>query len=101
MATTQFVPTENYNPTSDMNSMSRALTGVKKASPVTLDSYFGNGIYARWLYVGTTGDVNIVWEDGTNTIFPNLAAGVVHPFHCICILSSGTSVAANQLFWGY
>lgn len=76
----------------------RSLMGVVDINAVTYDVNYTN--WARWLFVGTTGNITIVKIDGTQVTLPNVAAGFFHPIHHIGIASSGTTVAANQLFWG-
>ena len=74
----------------------RTMSGVGKASNVTLDTRFGE--YAIWLYVGVTGNVSYVQWDGTTQALTGLAAGVWHPICCIQVNSSGTT--ATNIVWG-
>jgi len=68
---------------------------------VSLDSFYGyNGSveFARWLYVGATGNVSYMKWDGTNQTLVGLAAGAWHPVFSIKVNSSGTT--ATNLVWG-
>lgn len=89
-----------FDPYGAMQGPARALSGVIDTGSVTYDAYFGEGVFARWVYVGTTGDLSYVKYNGVTESLPNLAAGVWHPIFAIKINSSGTSIAANQLRWG-
>jgi hypothetical protein len=62
--------------------------------------YGQNGFaeYARWLYVGATGNVSIVCWDGSTQLLTGIAAGIWHPIFTIMINSSGTT--ASGLLWG-
>ena len=80
---------------------SRLLAGVARTGSVTADTYYGpNGSveFARWLYVGTSGNVTYVKWDGTTQLIKNLSAGVFHPILSIQVTSSGTT--ATDLVWG-
>lgn len=79
----------------------RELGGVGRTGNVTLDTHYGNDgsvEYARWLYVGTSGNVSFVRWDGVTQTLLNLAAGVFHPIHSIKINTTGTS--AGSIVWG-
>jgi hypothetical protein len=79
----------------------RVMAGVARTGDITLDTYYGaNGTieFARWLYVGTTGDVSYVKWDGTSQTLIGLAAGVWHPIFSIKINTAGTG--ASDLVWG-
>ncbi len=80
---------------------SRLLAGVARTGSVTLDTPYGSNGYAefaRWLYVGTSGDVSYVKWDGTTQVLKNLAAGVWHPILSLLVNASGTT--AVDLVWG-
>lgn len=52
-----------------------------------------------FLYVGTSGDVNVTMaEDGTVMVIPDVAAGVVHPILVSAIWASGTDAAGVRIF---
>lgn len=76
----------------------RSLTGIIDMGTVSPGTYYGEGITARWLYVGVTGNVTIIKIDGTTQTLATLAAGVFHPIHHIGIATSGTT--AGSLVWG-
>lgn len=79
----------------------RVMSGVARTGDVTLDTYYGsNGSveFARWLYVGTTGDVSYTKWDGTNQTLTGLAAGVWHPIYSIRVNTASTTAA--NLVWG-
>jgi hypothetical protein len=79
----------------------RVMSGVARTGTVTNDTYFGanNSVeFARWLYVGVTGDVSYTKWDGTNQTLTGLAAGVWHPIFSIKINSAGTT--ATGIVWG-
>ncbi len=79
----------------------RVMAGVARTGDVILDTYYGaNGTveFARWLYVGTEGDVSYVKWDGTSQTLIGLAAGVWHPIFSIKINTAGTD--AEDLVWG-
>ena len=79
----------------------RVMSGVARTGTVTNDTYFGanNSVeFARWLYVGVTGDVSYTKWDGTNQTLTGLADGVWHPIFSIKINSAGTT--ATGIVWG-
>jgi hypothetical protein len=85
----------------------RVLGGPARTGTVTYDTGFTNSTtppgvleFARWIYVGTTGNLAYTKWDGTTETLPNLAAGIWHPIYAVNVLSVGTTVAANQLRWG-
>jgi hypothetical protein len=85
----------------------RTLSGPARTGSVTYDLGFSNSTtpagvreFARWIYVGTTGNLSYVKWDGTTETLPSLAAGIWHPIFCVAINSVGSTVAANQLRWG-
>lgn len=85
----------------------RTLGGPARTGTVTYDTGFTNSTtpagvweYARWIYVGTTGNLTYVKWDSTTELLPNLAAGIWHPIYAVQINSVGTSIAASQLRWG-
>lgn len=80
---------------------SRQMSGVGRTGDVALGVAYGtNGAteYARWLYVGVTGNVSYVKWDGTTQVLVGLAAGVMHPIFSIAINSAGTT--ATSIVWG-
>lgn len=79
----------------------RVMSGVAKTDDATLDTYYGsnNSVeFARWLYVGVTGDVSYTKWDGTTQTLVGLASGVWHPIFSIKVNSVGTT--ATNLVWG-
>lgn len=79
----------------------RVMSGVARTGSVTLDTFYGaNGAveFARWLYVGTTGNVSYTKWDGTNQTLVGLAAGVWHPIYSIRVNTAATTAAS--LVWG-
>lgn len=93
-----------YIPPLDPNAYTgptRVMAGISRTGDVTLGAMYGeNGSveFARWLYVGTTGDVSYTKWDGTTQTLTGLAAGVWHPIFSIQVNSSGTT--ASNLVWG-
>jgi hypothetical protein len=78
----------------------RELAGIVRTGAVTFDVAYGYPEFARWIYVGTAGNLSFVKWDGTTETLPNIVAGFWHPIHSIMINSSGTTIAAAQLRWG-
>ena len=79
----------------------RVMSGVARTGNVTTNTYYGtnNSVeFARWLYVGVSGDVTYVKWDGTTQTLVGLAAGVWHPIFSIQVESSGTT--ATNIAWG-
>jgi hypothetical protein len=74
----------------------RIMSGVVRMADVTLDTAYGE--FATWLYVGTTGDVNITCWDGTDVTLVGLAAGVWHPIYSLRVNTAGTT--ASNILWG-
>ncbi len=79
----------------------RVMAGIARTGDVTLDTMYGaNGSveFARWLYIGGTGNVSYRKWDGTDQTLIGLAAGVWHPIFSIQINSALTT--ATNLVWG-
>ncbi len=79
----------------------RVMAGVARTGDITLDTYYGsNGTveFARWLYIGVTGNISYMKWDGTNQTLIGLAAGVWHPIFSILVNSASTT--ATNLVWG-
>lgn len=79
----------------------RVMAGVARTGDITLDTYYGsNGSveFARWLYIGVTGNVSYTKWDGTNQTLIGLAAGVWHPIFSIKVNTALTT--ATSLVWG-
>jgi hypothetical protein len=79
----------------------RVMSGVARTGDVTVNTMYGaNGSveFARWLYVGVTGNVSYRKWDGTDQTLIGLAAGVWHPIYSIMVNSSGTT--ATSVVWG-
>ena len=45
----------------------------------------------RGLYVGGSGDVKVIMQNGTTVTFAGLAAGVIHPICCVLIFDTDTN----------
>lgn len=95
---TQSIVTTNLDPMSMNSQPQRPLAGVVRSGTVTYDTDYGE--YARWLYIGTSGNVSYIKWDGTTQTLPSLSAGVWHPICSTRINSAGTTVAAAVIFWG-
>ena len=85
----------------------RTLGGPARTGTVTYDAGFTNSTtppgvfeFSRWIYVGTTGNLQYTKWDGTTELLPNLAAGIWHPIYAINVTTTNTTIAANQLRWG-
>lgn len=89
-----------FDPLNTTQSPSRALSGPVDSGAIVYDTDYGSNIYARWVYVGTSGDLSYQKFNGQSETLPNLAAGLWHPIPSIRINSTGTTIAANQLRWG-
>jgi hypothetical protein len=79
----------------------RVMSGIAKTGNVTVDTYYGanNSVeFARWIYVGTTGNISFVKWDGETQTLNGIASGVWHPIYSIKINSSGTT--ALNIVWG-
>lgn len=79
----------------------RVMSGVARTGSITTDTYYGanNSVeFARWLYVGVTGNVSYTKWDGTDQTLIGLAAGVWHPIFSIKINSASTT--ATGMVWG-
>lgn len=79
----------------------RVMSGVARTGSVTPGQYYGanNSVeFARWLYVGATGNVSYMKWDGTSQTLIGLAAGVWHPIFSIQVNSASTT--ATSLVWG-
>lgn len=55
----------------------------------------------RGIYIGTSGNLAVMRKSGNTIIYPNLAAGVIHPIRCIRVLATGTTVPADQIIGEY
>lgn len=79
----------------------RFMTGVSRTGNVVNDTYYGpNGTveFARWIYVGGSGDISYTKWDGTDQVLVAIAVGLWHPILSIKINSTGTT--ATNLVWG-
>lgn len=79
----------------------RVMSGIARTGDVTLDTPYGaNGAveFARWLYVGVTGDISYRKWDGTDQTLVGVAAGIWHPIYSIQVNTAGTT--ATSLVWG-
>jgi hypothetical protein len=57
------------------------------------------GGQCRAVYLGVTGNLAITEQDGTVTLFFNLAAGIIHPIEARQIRATGTT--ATNMLAGY
>lgn len=85
----------------------RTLSGPARTGTVAYNTGFTNSTtppgvfeFARWIYIGTSGNLAYTKWDGTTETLPNIAAGIWHPIFAINILSTGSTVAADQIRWG-
>ena len=79
----------------------RVMAGVARMGDVTPDEYYGpnNSVeFARWLYVGVSGNVSFTKWDGTQQTLVGLAAGVWHPIFSIRVNAADTT--ATDIAWG-
>jgi len=79
----------------------RVMSGVARTGTATSNTLYGpNGSveFARWLYVGVTGDVSYRKWDGTDQTLTGLAAGIWHPIFSIQVNGAGTT--ATGIVWG-
>lgn len=79
----------------------RVMSGIARTGSATADTYYGanNSVeFARWLYVGVSGNVSYTKWDGTDQTLIGLAAGVWHPIFSIKVNSASTT--ATSLVWG-
>lgn len=78
----------------------RVMSGIARMGDIVTDQYYNTASpeFARWLYVGVSGNVSIVKWDGTTQVLVGLGAGIWHPIYSIKINSSGTT--ATNLVWG-
>lgn len=73
----------------------RVMSGPARMQNVSPDTAYGE--FARWLYVGTSGDISMVLWDGTTQLLRNVPVGL-WPFYTIMINAAGTT--ASELVWG-
>lgn len=79
----------------------RLMSGVGRTGDVTLDTPYGSSgksEFARWLYVGASGNVSYMKWDGTSQTLVGLAAGVWHPILSLLVNTTGTT--ATNIVWG-
>lgn len=94
------VDINKFDPNS-ISSPARAVMGPVNTGSVTFDQdYSTSSQFARWIYIGTTGNLSYVKYNGATETLPNIAAGLWHPICSIRINSVGTTITANQLRWG-
>jgi hypothetical protein len=80
------------------NSALRIVGPMARSGTVVYDTDYGE--YARYIIVATSGSVTVMHWDGETTTFPLLIAGIMYPIESKQIVSSGTTVPANQIIWG-
>lgn len=80
----------------------RTMAGVARTGDVVAGTLYGDaGVaseFARWLYVGVSGNVSYVKWDGTSQTLVGLAAGIWHPIFSTKINIAGTT--ATSIVWG-
>lgn len=80
---------------------SRTLCAPIDSGNVTLDTPYGGNssdpLYARWLWVGVSGDITFVKWNGETQLLKNAVAGVWHP---MCSVQINTGTTATDLVWG-
>jgi len=79
----------------------RLMGGVARMGTITLDTPYGtngNAEFARWIYIGGTGNISIVDWSGNTDVMVGIAAGIWHPIYSIQVNSVGTT--ATSLLWG-
>lgn len=54
-------------------------------------SYHGESLFCRGVYVGTTGDVAVLDDQGTSVVYPGLLGGAFYPISTNRILATGTN----------
>lgn len=74
----------------------RELAGPVRTGSITPGTPYGE--FARWIYVGTTGNLSYIKWDGTTQVLIAIQAGIWHRIHSIGVNSSGTT--ASNLVWG-
>jgi hypothetical protein len=99
MANQQITPSFPLDP-QGMTGPVRTMSGVLRTGAVTLDTPYNTPAneYARWLYVGVTGNITYVNWDGTTTTLTNIVPGVWHPILSTQVNTAGTT--ASGLVWG-
>lgn len=97
---TQPITLNNLDVGSLATSPARPLAGVLNTGTITPSDTadYGTNIYARWLFVGVSGDVTYVKWDGTTQLLKNVVAGVWHPICSIRVNNTGTT--ATDMVWG-
>lgn len=95
MAALPFISVSKVDPQATINNPIRALSGPTITGTITPDGTF-YGVYATWLYVGTSGNLTYTKWDGTTQALTNVAAGVWHPIHSLNV----TTATASGLVWG-
>lgn len=79
--------------------MSRRIDAVKNAAAVTPADGVPIG-ECRGMYVGTSGDLAVIMGNSdTAVVFPNLAAGVIHPINAHTVESTGTTATDIRRVW--
>lgn len=73
----------------------RFLGGLGRSGDITLDVPYGE--YARFIYVGVSGNLNLVKWDGTTQLYQNMPVGLYYILS-LQVNSSGTT--ASALVWG-
>jgi len=93
--TTFFIPSLDPNL---YTGPARLLAGIARTGTPVLDVPYNE--FARWIYVGTAGNLSYLKWDGTIETLPNLVPGIWHPIFSIQINSAGTTIPVASLRWG-
>lgn len=56
-------------------------------------------IYARALYVGGTGNINLITRDGQTVLFSTIPAGTIIPIQVKQVLSTSTTATTIVALW--
>jgi len=90
------IPISMVDPQATLSNPQRTLTGPIQTGTIVPDTEYG--VYANWIYVGTTGTLTYIKWDGSTQLLNGIASGVWHPIHSIMVATAGTT--ATGLVWG-
>lgn len=79
-----------------MSEETRSAAFGRDVTPSDTEDLLDDGGYSvttRGVYVGTSGDVAVMWADGTTTTFVAPATGIAHPWKAKRILDTGTTAS--------
>lgn len=80
----------------DIKNAVKMTWAVEGAEVVTPSDVTNLTKLSRGLYLGTSGDVAVILQDGSEVTFTNLTSGVMHPIAVGRVKSTGTT-ATNIL----